>query len=217
MIFLDNFSKNISNRMFRADLGAYTSCQWTGRAIHPFVQEPGYACPSGEVKEISGAIVPAMPPDLDSTFSFVTELKQSLQRIYRRERNFYIRSIVVHHNVRCVPLKLFKLKVESFSTSKKTWSTDGIRRLLPQEMMPFAIGSNFGLVQVIQQLRREHKEHFDCRRYQNICADTNIFDRILSVRTLSSSAHGTLWYCSLYPRKVLGILGYYKDVVFDTS
>ena len=102
MIFLDNFSKNISNRMFRADLGAYTSCQWTGRAIHPFVQEPGYACPSGEVKEISGAIVPAMPPDLDSTFSF---------------------------------------------------------------------------------------------------------DRILSVRTLSSSAHGTLWYCSLYPRKVLGILG----------
>ena len=78
MIFLDNFSKNIPNRRFRPDLGAYTSGQWTGRAIHPFIQEPGYACPSGEVKKTSGAIVPAMPPDFDSTFSFVTELKKSL-------------------------------------------------------------------------------------------------------------------------------------------
>ena len=54
MIFLDNISKNISNRMFRDDLGAYTCCQWTGRAIHPLIQEPEYECPSGEVKELSG-------------------------------------------------------------------------------------------------------------------------------------------------------------------
>lgn len=174
-IWIDNFSKNIARAVPTEAKGVYTPALWTGVAV--FV---------GDTHELndhvrhtpSGDVIHAMPDDLLSHMSVV---KDGINHVMSTTPMQYDISIATKYDVRSIPLKIDTTRYPDMARI-----VDGdhatLKSVLPSHMIQENIGSNRGLIAIIRKLYIDRGMDTDtCDRYLTICADENIFWRILKV------------------------------------
>lgn len=174
-LWIDNFSKNIARAVPTEAKGVYTPALWTGVAV--FV---------GDTRELndhirrtpSGDVIPAMP---DNLLSHLSVVKDGINHIMSDTPMQYDSSISTKYDVRSIPLKIDTTRYPDMARI-----VDGdhatLKSVLPSHMIEENIGSNRGLIAIIRKLYIDRGMDTDvCDRYLTICADENIFWRILKV------------------------------------
>ena len=127
-----------------------------------------------------GGTIPMMPND---PFHFVDEFKEIVERANRHGVNYLRHSLVHQFNVNRLPLKLCSHPNAAIAR-KLSKSMDGLRALLPKELLRANIGSNRDLFRVMRKIHDEMRlnepdhnpSHAKC-----LIVDCNIFSRTFKV------------------------------------
>lgn len=149
--------------------GAFAECQWTGKGFKVYVGDRVHT----DIKDLA-----AMPDDIfDSHASGA--VYAGLVRVRQEGWLFLGRSLVKLHNVNTLPVKpRVSRRVDAKLHAVLAESRDGLRNFDPLEVSPQNIGSNRGLLLVLKQMS---DARVDNGKFEFLCADCNIFMRIIKV------------------------------------
>ena len=176
-LWIDNFSKFIARSIPTADKGIFSQCLWTGVSL--------FALPDGVGEEVSdnvqvkdnGRIVSAMPRDiLQCQGGVVAAVHHVLSLGPKYSQN----SAVYKYDVRSIPLKVDTNKFHEVSEVVNSYNMRCVRAV---DLLEHNIGSNRGLLAVLDGICREKNIHGDeqCTKYTTFNVDENIFWRVLKV------------------------------------
>ena len=174
-VWIDNFSKTIRRAVPTEANGVYTPALWTGVAV--FV---------GNTRDLddrirrapNGDVIPAMP---DNLLSQIDVVKTGIHHVMSTTPMQYDSSIAAKYDVRSIPLKIDTKRFPDMANI-----VDGdhvtLKSVLPSHMIEENIGSNRGLIAIIRKFYVDRGMDTNaCDRYLTICADENIFWRVLKV------------------------------------
>ena len=168
--WVDNFSKSYAVALQGIESGAWKDCNWTGRGIKA-------VC--GPNVDLKLTVLPAMPNDM-FTADIVQLVNNKLKAQINKGWRLLSRSVVHRYKVNNVPLKpiLDPLRHQRLCQTLSE-SRDGLSFFHPWDIIAQNIGSNRGLMLVLKQISDERR--IDDGRIQFLCADCNIFTRIMRV------------------------------------
>jgi len=177
VMWVDNFSKCYAVALQGIASGAFRDCNWTGQAIKVY---------QGDAVSIDLGGVPAMP---DSIFDTGTAMavQQTIGNLCQEGWLFLPRSLVTRFKVNTIPVKpvvdpLSHPELHSILNE----SRDGLRNFHPMSIMPQNIGSNRGLMMILKHISDSRP---NTSSYQFLCADCNIFMRIMKVTSDHIHSH----------------------------
>jgi hypothetical protein len=185
-LWLDNFSKIRAMQFPDLELGAWQDCCWTGYAVRESRIDVDMSIRmNNETKEIE----PAMPHHI---YEMYPTLKQAFL-VYNEPTaecpSLYSDSLTTLLGVSNVPLKPSHLRLSKPEHKQAVHEGhDSLDNCFPEGIVATNIGSNKGLL----QLMRNHYESVCVtnvgKRYSCLNVDSNIFDRILKVKTQCRSS-----------------------------
>ena len=168
--WVDNFSKCYAVAMQGASAGAFTDCQWTGKGFKVYVGDRVHT-------DIKGDLA-AMPDDIFE-YHQSRDVISGLVRVRQGGWLFLGRSLVKLHNVNTIPVKpRVSRRDDAKLHAVLAESRDGLRNFHPLEVSPQNIGSNRGLLLVLKKMS---DARVDNGKFEFLCADCNIFMRIVKV------------------------------------
>lgn len=193
-IWVDNFSKIYNQRFPSADRFAYRDCLWAAMA---FRQYHGPTIDMKFAQDLFDADRPAMPDDL-----FNTTFKSTLWAMFRNEDqngvDYLERSLCKRFNIRTIPIKIVPdAQQEPNLAAKLLSSPDGLTSFFPYGLIQHNIGSNEGLLRILNQLyhgtftqvgepagANQAQDATRLRKYRLLFVDMNIQIRIMQVLRL---------------------------------
>ena len=171
MWWIDNFSKCYAVAMQGVASGAFSDCNWTGRAFKSYI---------GPDVDILIRDRVAMPDNIFST-QIIGTVKRSLKQSFSQQKWFYLRNSLVKQFKICnIPLKpVVDAKEKPELHAVLAESRDGLRQFHPDAILPHNVGSNRGLLLVLKMFSDQRSG--DDNRFHFLTADCNIFMRIMKV------------------------------------
>ena len=167
MRWLDNFSKCYAVAMQSVASGAFRDCAWTGDAFKVYVG------PDVDISLRS----PGMPDDVFSPRNMANTRRRMVE-ISGTGWLLYDNSMVKKFNVNNVPLKpVVDEKSHARLHQLLLERRDGLEHFHPTDIHPQNIGSNRGLLLILQKMSQERKA--DNGDHEFMCVDCNIFLRVL--------------------------------------
>jgi hypothetical protein len=181
LLWIDNFSKFISRSIPTADKGVFSQCLWTGVSLFALPEGVGDAISDGVKTDIHGRTVPAMPTDILQYQSGVTT---AVQYVLSQGAEYSSIAAVTKYTVRTVPLKVDTNIFPEVADDVNSYNMSHIRAV---DLLEHNIGSNRGLLTILDTLCRERHIHGDapCTKYTTFNVDENIFWRILKVHNVN--------------------------------
>ena len=181
VVWIDNFSKNLARHIPRVSKGVFTSMMWTGLAVKLY---DGPELPRSLVM-VDGDILSAMPlahaPDQRG---FQSAAEAALPFPPHLVPSRFLCSMVHRYKVRAVPPKVDVGREKKPSRRLRLQkSRDGLHRFLPWELWRHNIGSNDGLIDVIQQYTVDTRLQ-ESTQYHVWLVDLNIYTRVYKVWSL---------------------------------
>ena len=172
-MWVDNFSKSYAVALQGIESGAWKDCNWTGRGMKVFCGSP--------VDTKMGAL-PALPDD--AITNDVMHLVRSKLSAHVNSGWMFLRhSMVKKYKVNNVPLKpVLDPHRHRRMCQVLSESRDGLRFFHPWDIISQNIGSNRGLMLVLKQISDERR--LDDGRIKFLCADFNVFMRIMRVSSI---------------------------------
>ena len=176
VMWVDNFSKCHAVALQGIASGAFRDCNWTGQAIKVY---------QGADVSVDIDRLPAMPDHIfeAETMSLV---QQTNKEFCKQGWKYLAESMVQRFNVNTIPVKPV---VDPLSFPDVhvilSESRDGLRNFHPMAILPQNIGSNRGLMLILKHIS-DSRSNPSC--YQFLCADCNIFMRIMKVTRNGSHA-----------------------------
>lgn len=175
VMWWDNFSKILSRSVPSIHSGIFSQCLWTCMAAFRY---RGDVRVSIDVVRSDNEIVPAMPADI---LMYKNNVKQGITWVMTNSRRLYDDSLVRSYDINNIPPKV---NVNVHTQLRQVLNDDhnSTRSVHPVKLLPYNIGSNAGLLHILQCLCEDNGIHTDeCRQYKLINADENIYWRILKV------------------------------------
>ena len=171
--WIDNFSKRYAVAMQGVASGAFSGCNWTGKAFKVYVGPPVHTTIARHHP------LQAMPMTL-----FTTVLKRQVLRAakpFAQEGWRYLKSsLVKKYKVNNVPLKpVVDMKDDPSLHKILSESRDGLSKFEPVDILAHDVGSNRGLLLILKDMMQARKA--SDTKYTFLCADCNIFMRIIKV------------------------------------
>ena len=175
---MDNFSKFISRSIPTADKGVFSQCLWTGVSIFTLPFGSGNTISDNVQFDDNGTVVPAMPRDV---LQYKDGVIRAVIHVLTLGPNYYAGAAVTRYDVRNVPLKV---DTSIFEETKSDVDSYNMKCVRPTDLIEHNIGSNRGLLTVLDNICRDRNIHGDepCTRYTTFNVDENIFWRILKVK-----------------------------------
>ena len=177
VMWVDNFSKCYAVALQGIASGAFRDCNWTGQAIKVY---------QGDDVSVDIGGVPAMP---DHIFDTATTLavQQTMGSLCKTGWMYLPKSTVQRFKVNTIPVKpvVDPLSFPELHSILRE-SRDGLRNFHPIAIMPQNIGSNRGLMLILKHISDSTP---NTSSYQFLCADCNIFMRIMKVTSDHIHSH----------------------------
>ena len=169
VMWVDNFSKCHAVALQGIATGAFRDCNWTGQAIKVY---------QGADVSVDIGRLQAMPDHIFETDT-MSLVQQANRELCKQGWQYLTGSMVERFSVNTIPVKPV---VDPLSFPDMhiilNESRDGLRNFYPMAIMPQNIGSNRGLMLILKQIS-DSRRNPSC--YQFLCADCNIFMRIMKV------------------------------------
>ena len=181
VIWIDNFSKNVARQRPTISKDVFTSMMWTGVAVKLY---DGTAL-SRELVSVNGEQITAMPPThAPLEANFISTSRASLPFEVGQPPMRFCDSLVNRYQVCSIPPKI-SIEVEKYAHLQQRLrvSRDGLHRTLPMDIWKHNIGSNTGLIDVIQ----EYVNMTDLNastQYHVWLVDVNIYSRVYKVTNM---------------------------------
>ena len=186
VVWIDNFSKNVARQRPTVSKGVFTSMMWTGIAVKLY---DGPAL-SRDLVYVNGDLLTAMPPaHAPLEAAFVATALAAMPFEEGRPPMRFRDSLVNRYQVCSIPPKVEVDKEESpILQQRLSVSRDGLHRTLPLDIWKHNIGSNTGLIDVIQEYVTTTELH-DGSQYHVWLVDVNIYSRVYKVCCLFASTY----------------------------
>lgn len=176
MLWIDNFSKTYTRKvpsLSNAD-SVYHDCLWTGVAMRKVDLEDQHL--NLEVQyDQQGQLIPAMPEAITNE-ERIAKIMAWIQ--YVDEEGMELYDQCCSKDILTIPLTPDKEDAMNIQDYRE--SIDGMANLYPVELIEKNIGSNVGLLSIINEMLNEMDTHRPAR-YVIVLCDINIFERILRV------------------------------------
>ena len=177
VMWVDNFSKCYAVALQGIASGAFRDCNWTGQAIKVY---------QGDAVSVDLGGVPAMPDRIFDTGTAMA-VQETIGNLCQEGWLFLPMSLVTRFKVNTIPVKpvvdpLSHPELQSILNE----SRDGLRNFHPMSIMPQNIGSNRGLMMILKHISDSRP---NTSSYQFLCADCNIFMRIMKVTSDHIHSH----------------------------
>ena len=179
-LWVDNFSKFISRSIPTADKGVFSQCLWTGVSIFTLPSGSGSTISDTVQFDDAGNVIPAMPRDI---LQYQDGVIGAINYVLTLGPKYYTEAAVTKYDVRNVPLKVDTNILEDVKADVDSYNMKCVR---PTDLIEHNIGSNRGLLTVLDIICRDRNIHGDepCTRYTTFNVDENIFWRILKVNSI---------------------------------
>ena len=169
VMWVDNFSKCHAVALQGIASGAFRDCNWTGQAIKVY---------QGPDVSVDIDSLPAMPDHIFDTGT-ASIVRRSIRTLCKQKWKYLQQSWVERFKVNTVPVKPV-VDPLAFPNLHQVLneSRDGLRNFHPMAIMPQNIGSNRGLMLILKHISDSRS---NASGFQFLCADCNIFMRIMKV------------------------------------
>lgn len=169
VMWVDNFSKCHAVALQGIASGAFRDCNWTGQAIKVY---------QGPDVSVDIDSFPAMPDHIFDTGT-ASIVRRRIRTLCKQKWKYLQQSWVERFKVNTVPVKPV-VDPLAFPNLHRILneSRDGLRNFHPMAIMPQNIGSNRGLMLILKHISDSRS---NASGFQFLCADCNIFMRIMKV------------------------------------
>ena len=185
-IWLDNFSKVISNYQPSFVRDAWSNCLWTGCALIKFEPRDGVTIDIGiRRNDDDGEVIPAMPKNIFNTLRACVE---RFEKTIRGPKQIFRKALCTKLAVNSNPIKPFVGDTDPDTQAYLDRHEDGLTNFYPDKLMKTNIGSNLGLLKVLRDYCEVRMLHVDNMQteYHFLNCDVNIYARTLRVSMMLS-------------------------------